>query len=217
MVKDFRVEMKLRNNLILRRMEALGYDTVGAFCRTNEQVSKGAVYEFVALKKSPFVTRRLGRSGRTPAAFWSRPARMLADALMCEPADLFSEALLAERASTVAQLELDAADVVRIGSAAARQLAAPPDEILEQKEARASVRRLLSTLTPREERVMRMRFGIGCERVYTLDEVGEYFNVTRERIRQIEGKAIRKLRHPLRSKILRDSWALAPLEEELEP
>ncbi len=62
---------------------------------------------------------------------------------------------------------------------------------------------VLSTLTPREERVVRMRFGIGTNTDYTLEEVGKLFLVTRERIRQIEAKALRKLRHPSRSKKLR--------------
>jgi RNA polymerase primary sigma factor len=60
-------------------------------------------------------------------------------------------------------------------------------------------RRVLATLTPREEKVLRMRFGIGEESDHTLEEVGQDFNVTRERIRQIEAKALRKLRHPSRS------------------
>lgn len=62
---------------------------------------------------------------------------------------------------------------------------------------------ILSTLTEREEQVVRMRFGIGVDTSHTLEEVGETFNVTRERIRQIEAKALRKLRHPSRSKILK--------------
>ena len=60
----------------------------------------------------------------------------------------------------------------------------------------------LSTLTPREEKVLRMRFGIGGKSDHTLEEVGQDFNVTRERIRQIEAKALKKLRHPSRSKQL---------------
>lgn len=62
---------------------------------------------------------------------------------------------------------------------------------------------ILSTLNPREEQVLRMRFGIGDGADYTLEEVGEHFQVTRERIRQIEAKALKKLRHPSRSKILK--------------
>ena len=63
--------------------------------------------------------------------------------------------------------------------------------------------RILSTLTPREEKVLRMRFGIGEKADYTLEEVGQDFAVTRERIRQIEAKALRKLRHPTRSRRLK--------------
>ena len=63
--------------------------------------------------------------------------------------------------------------------------------------------KILSTLTPREERVLRMRFGIGVGYDHTLEEVGQQFNVTRERVRQIEAKAIRKLKHPSRSRKLR--------------
>ena len=63
---------------------------------------------------------------------------------------------------------------------------------------------VLNTLTPREEKVLRLRFGLEDGRPRTLEEVGKEFNVTRERIRQIEAKALRKLRHPSRSKRLRD-------------
>ena len=63
---------------------------------------------------------------------------------------------------------------------------------------------VLSTLTEREQKVLRLRFGLDDGRPRTLEEVGRQFNVTRERIRQIEAKALRKLRHPSRSKILKD-------------
>ncbi len=63
---------------------------------------------------------------------------------------------------------------------------------------------VLKTLTPREERVLALRFGLEDGNPKTLEEVGKVFNVTRERIRQIEAKALRKLRHPSRSKKLKD-------------
>ena len=62
---------------------------------------------------------------------------------------------------------------------------------------------ILSSLTSREERVLRMRFGIGMVSDYTLEEVGKQFSVTRERIRQIEAKALKKLQHPKRAKLLK--------------
>jgi RNA polymerase primary sigma factor len=68
---------------------------------------------------------------------------------------------------------------------------------------RSATTRILATLTPREERVLRMRFGIGMNSDHTLEEVGVQFSVTRERIRQIEAKALRKLKHPSRSRALR--------------
>lgn len=68
---------------------------------------------------------------------------------------------------------------------------------------RETTTKILSTLTPREERVLRMRFGIGVNTDHTLEEVGQQFNVTRERIRQIEAKALRKLKHPTRAKKFR--------------
>ncbi len=74
-----------------------------------------------------------------------------------------------------------------------------PSEAIVNLNLAEQTRKALSTLTPREERVLRMRFGIGEESDHTLEEVGQDFNVTRERIRQIEAKALRKLRHPSRS------------------
>ena len=78
----------------------------------------------------------------------------------------------------------------------------PADAIVNLNLAEQT-RRVLATLTPREEKVLRMRFGIGEESDHTLEEVGQDFNVTRERIRQIEAKALRKLRHPSRSNKLK--------------
>ena len=83
-----------------------------------------------------------------------------------------------------------------------RGIVSPADAVInlnlrEQTEA------VLKTLTPREEKVIKMRFGLGDGSEHTLEEVGQNFEVTRERIRQIEAKALRKLRHPSRSRKLR--------------
>jgi len=78
-----------------------------------------------------------------------------------------------------------------------------PSEAVISESLADQTRRVLETLTPREEKVLRMRFGIGEKSDHTLEEVGQDFEVTRERIRQIEAKALRKLRHPSRCKRLK--------------
>ena len=79
---------------------------------------------------------------------------------------------------------------------------APLEQAIKSNLGEATTK-ILSTLTPREERVLRMRFGVGMNTDHTLEEVGLQFSVTRERIRQIEAKALRKLKHPSRSKQLK--------------
>jgi RNA polymerase primary sigma factor len=79
-----------------------------------------------------------------------------------------------------------------------------PFKTLENSEASNRIEQVLSSLTEREEKIIRMRFGIGVNSEHTLEEVGKFFNLTRERIRQIEIKALKKLRHPARSKQLKE-------------
>ena len=80
--------------------------------------------------------------------------------------------------------------------------AVSPVEAVMQTNLREQTQSVLKSLTPREEMVLKMRFGVGGGTEHTLEEVGQSFTVTRERIRQIESKALRKLRHPSRSKSL---------------
>ena len=79
-----------------------------------------------------------------------------------------------------------------------------PMEAATANSLREQLEKALSMLTPREEKVLRLRFGFEDGRTHTLEEVGKQFNVTRERVRQIESKALRRLRHPSKSKVLRD-------------
>ena len=89
-----------------------------------------------------------------------------------------------------------------LGDFIADEDAINPSDSMVKSNLSEKTRMVLSSLTPREEKVLRMRFGIGGKSDHTLEEVGQDFNVTRERIRQIEAKALRKLRHPSRSKQL---------------
>lgn len=86
-----------------------------------------------------------------------------------------------------------------------KKAVAPADEVVNTK-LKEQITMVLSELTPREEQVLRKRFGIGEKSDHTLEQVGKLFNVTRERIRQIEAKALRKLRHPVRSQTLRSFY-----------
>ena len=91
----------------------------------------------------------------------------------------------------------------RLGDLIEDKNAILPIDAAIQSNLRETTTRVLASLTPREERVLRMRFGIGMNTDHTLEEVGQQFSVTRERIRQIEAKALRKLKHPSRSRVLR--------------
>ena len=91
----------------------------------------------------------------------------------------------------------------RLGAFIEDQSAILPIDAAIQSNLRETTTRVLASLTPREERILRMRFGIGMNSDHTLEEVGHKFSVTRERIRQIEAKALRKLKHPSRSRVLR--------------
>ena len=79
----------------------------------------------------------------------------------------------------------------------------PIDAMIQSNLRETTTRVLAASLTPREERIVRMRFGLGMNGDHTLEQVGHQFSVTRERIRQIEAKALRKLKHPSRSRVLR--------------
>jgi RNA polymerase primary sigma factor len=92
---------------------------------------------------------------------------------------------------------------LRLGDLIEDKNAIQPIDAAIQSNLRETTTRVLASVTPREERVLRMRFGIGMNKDHTLEEVGRQFSVTRERIRQIEAKALRKLKHPSRSRSLR--------------
>jgi RNA polymerase primary sigma factor len=79
----------------------------------------------------------------------------------------------------------------------------PPEEAVVNSHLSRQVEELLESLSPREEKILRMRYGIGEKHDHTLEEIGEDFKLSRERIRQIEKKSLKKLRHPSKSRLLR--------------
>ena len=122
------------------------------------------------------------------------------------PLDRVQKALAASAAAEPVSLETplggDDGDL-RLGDLIEDEDAVQPLDAAIGSDLRDTMSRVLGTLTPREERVLRMRFGIGMKSDHTLDEVGRQFSVTRERIRQIEAKALRKMKKPARARVLR--------------
>jgi len=122
------------------------------------------------------------------------------------PLDRVHKALAAAAAAEPMSLEVplggDDGDL-RLGDLIEDEDAVQPLDAAIGSDLRDNMSRVLGTLAPREERVLRMRFGIGTKSDHTLGEVGDQFSVTRERIRQIEARALRKLKHPARARVLR--------------
>ncbi len=156
------------------------------------------VHMIETIRKVSQTSRRLFKlTGRKPT-----PREIGAE--MDMPADKVKEVLRAAKKTLSLETPVGDGEESSLSDFIENEAVVSPLDIVLSKNLSDQTRKVLSTLTPREEKVLKMRFGIGEEREFTLEEVGEYFNVTRERIRQIEGKALRKLRHPLRSKNLKE-------------
>ncbi len=123
---------------------------------------------------------------------------------MCIPTDKVRDILKIAQEPVSLETPIGEEEDSHLGDFIPDEDASEPSEAASFSLLKEQLMAVLATLTPREEKVLRLRFGIEDGRTRTLEEVGKEFNVTRERIRQIEAKALRKLRHPSRSKKLRD-------------
>lgn len=201
-MKEFRVEMKVRNNVFLHRLEAAGYKTIGELCRKNN-LCPSRIGDFVNLKISP-----LNREGEFYPILYQ-----VAEFLNCAPEDLFSESQLHMQIESnkrfVEVSEAEMKFMIESGQSEQKLL----EEIIEDEQKDKAIESVLDMLTRREQQVIQMRFGLApYTRSYTLDEVGEVSSndlsgkkgLSRDRIRQIEAKALRKLRHPSRADKLRE-------------
>jgi RNA polymerase primary sigma factor len=111
--------------------------------------------------------------------------------------------LILESSRKPLSLETPIGEDSQLGDFLEDKTEASPNESLLTHDLEVHVERALAMLSPKEREILRLRFGIGADGEHTLEEVGERFRVTRERIRQIEAKALRKLRHPLRGRVLK--------------
>jgi RNA polymerase sigma factor (sigma-70 family) len=190
-MKEYRLDLRIKNNLIAQRIQEAGYKTVAAFCRARG-FSATSLGGFLNLRKSP-----LDRWGR-----WVPTVKRLAAELGVLPEELFTPLQLERQLETNrAQIGVSEHDLAAITGG--NLPPALPSEILDAKELATEIERVLRTLTPRQAEVIRRRFGLLDGLEYSLQEIGEAFNVTRERVRQIEVLALRRLRHPWRCKNLK--------------
>jgi len=186
---EVRVEARLKNNVLWHAI----YDKWPSVAAFSEEtgISMTAIHNYVGLRKSPVL-----KDGQ-----WSRTAERIADALGTLVEDLFPLRLYEmETTRAVVEIPLSA---LPPSSEELRSLLPAPEDVVAAGELRSTVAEILGTLTEREAAVLRSRFGIG-EEPRTLRDIGEDLGVQQERIRQIEAKALRKLRHSSRSKKIID-------------
>lgn len=191
--KDYRVELKVKNNLLLKKIEDGGFASVSDFCRKNN-LSVSVVIALINFKKAP-----INKKGE-----WSGLFLKLSTALKCLPEDLCPPQHLRKiLKKNKAYFEMSANDV-SFFLTGSQEDAAPLIEHVLRDESAKIINETLLSLTPREERVVRMRYGLTPDgEECSLEQIGKEYNVFRERIRQIEAKALRKLKHPQCSKDLR--------------
>jgi RNA polymerase sigma factor (sigma-70 family) len=188
---DYRVNIKVRNARLLRAIEQAGHQPGQIFAGVVGISYAGHLLPYLNLKRTPF-----DENGDL------RPcAEKLCVYLNRLPDELWSEEQRYPLVTNAAEIELSAANVHELLSSPSS--CADPFSLLEKKQAAQTVDSLLDTLTPREAEVLRLRCGIDGESM-NLDEMAKSMGCSRERIRQIEAKALRKLRAPARQTALMD-------------
>ena len=190
-MNDYRVKITIRNERLLAAMEGMGYKSVAEFSR-NQGLNGIKVREIFSGKIPP-----LDREGNPKEL-----TKEILEILNLTIEKAFTEKQLKGFKKHTFEVKIEEEKLLQIISPAKNQ----EIKVIEQ-EVKSKLSEILSTLTPREEKILRMRFGIGMNTDHTLEEVGRKFFVTRDRIRQIEARALRKLKHPSRSKQLMEAGA----------
>lgn len=204
--KDYRIEIKVKNNRLLTKMEAAGYLSVAKFAEALG-MNRHTIDRIVQMKSAA-----LDEEG-----YYRPQALQIAEFLNCTPQDIYPPAQMrGTMKENKAQITANANEVDSLTSSL-RTLAFSPERKMILNEANQALKAAMMTLTPKEQRILDLRYGLTYGEEKTLDEVGAMFGVSRERIRQQEMKALRKMRHPGRSKELRenlDELTIDPLEQK---
>jgi RNA polymerase sigma factor (sigma-70 family) len=192
-MKEFRLKVSVRNNLLLSAIESQGYVSVAEFERACE-LGSGSINNLVAMREAPIL-----QSGE-----FSQKAKLVMEVLGAAPTDLWTEQQLTIKLKTNSgERAIDANLVQHLLEQKNRNDYLPsPEDLLLAAETSAIVNEVLRTLNPREKEVLHERFSNDS----TLDEVGKIHGVHKERVRQIEAKALRKLRDKKRAPILKEFY-----------
>lgn len=190
---EYRIDIRVKNNLILSAIEKAGYKSIAAFCRDND-IPVSRIMEFISLRKSP-----LNKDGT-----FSSPAQQLMDALCALPEDLWTQdQMYAALKSNRRSMTMDETRMELLMYGENHETPKLPEDLIYEKEVSKLVGEVLDTLPRRKAKILRLRNGMeDNSEGMTLNEVADKFNVTHERARQIEARALRDMRHPSRSKAL---------------
>jgi len=203
MTNEYRIDIKVKNNIILRKIEQAGYKTVGEFCRLNGIMKYvSLICSIISMKESP-----LQADGE-----FRKCIIKTADLLNCDPLDLFTDTQLHTiLKSNKRSIQVNEAEMkFMLEQQNQTKLL---DSVIYDEQKNNIIEKSLGCLTKRERQVIEMRLGLGeYSREHTLDEVGaaipnDYHpdkGITRERVRHIEARAYRKLRLPINADKLRD-------------
>jgi RNA polymerase sigma factor (sigma-70 family) len=195
MTKDFRVEVKIKNNKLLEKIEAAGFTSVAQFAKAHN-ISLSRIYKLVSMKDTA-----LGYGGKL------RPLTLkLSKIFQCLPEDIFPEAQITQKLTNNRQFfTANESELVNL-TASLRSVSVSPERALILSDAQDVVKSMVAELTPREQMVLDMRYGLTDGGEKTLDEIAKVMGFTRERIRQLEQNALRKMKHPAKSKQLREYY-----------
>jgi RNA polymerase primary sigma factor len=204
--KDYRIEIKVKNNRLLSQMEKAGYFSVAKFA------------EAIGMNRSVIDRIVRMRSAALDEEGYYRPeALKIAEFLNCTPHDIYPPAQMRQVLTVnTAQVTANANEMDSLTSSL-RTLAFSPEQKMILDEAKQALKQLMLTLTPREHRILDLRFGLTNGEEKTLEDIGSMFGLSRDRIRQIEQKALRKLKHPANSRELRaniNELTVDPLEQK---
>jgi len=190
---EYRIEVKVKNNQLLKYIEAAGYKSIGEFCRLNNKSNwASTIGEYVNLKKTPLMA---------DGNFYPHVYK-ISKLLNCLPEDLFTEVQMNTALETNKRtMQVNEAEVKYMLENMGETLLL--EDKIDAERLPEKIDQLLELLTLREQKVIRTRFGMDQE-PKTLKDTAKMFNVSVERIRQIESKALRKLRHPNRLKSIID-------------